>query len=151
MWGIQRVTPVQQDTPAEPRSRSERNVAVLGSKGPRQVLTFLNGLRGSILLYRLLPAEKARGVVNSPRRNGKKAAMASIWTRYRALAILYSGFIVVYLPCLFSQAPSGAAFCRIQPEAERYACSDRLKTSVLGEVLSSLVLLRFYPSAMSLS
>ena len=60
MWGIQRVTPVQQDTPAEPRSRSERNVAVLGSKEPRQVLTFLNGLRGSILLSGLLPAESAR-------------------------------------------------------------------------------------------
>ena len=72
--------------------------------------------------------------------------MTSIWTSYAPLGVLYSEFIVVYLPCLFNQAPSGAAFCRIQPEAERYACSDRLKTSVLGEVLSSLVLLRFYPS-----
>ena len=26
------------------------------------------------------------------------------------------------------------------------SCADRLKTSVLGEVFSSLVLLRFYPS-----
>ena len=29
--------------PKSPRFRSARNVAVLGSKGPRQVLTFLNG------------------------------------------------------------------------------------------------------------
>ncbi len=61
------VTLVQQGTPAEPRSRSKRNVAVLGSKIPRQVLTFLNGLLGSTLLSGLLPAESARGVVNSPR------------------------------------------------------------------------------------
>ena len=30
--------------PVQTRSRSDKNVAVLGSKGPRQVLTFLNGL-----------------------------------------------------------------------------------------------------------
>lgn len=33
---------------------------------------------------------------------------------------------------------------KIQREEERYVCSNLLKTSALGEVLSNLVLLRFY-------
>ena len=48
-----------------------------------------------------------------------------------------------------SQRPAGAGHgvpCDIQPEGEPYACADRIKTPALGEVLSSLVPLRFYPS-----
>ena len=58
--GLQQVTPVQQAIPKEPRSRSKRNVAVLGSKEPRQVLTFLNGLLGNSLLYGLPAAESGK-------------------------------------------------------------------------------------------
>ncbi len=85
MWGFLQGTPVQQDTPTEPRSRSERNVAVLGSKEPRQVLTFLNGLRGSILLYELLPAESARGVVNSPRGDVEENSNGKYMDELRAI------------------------------------------------------------------
>ncbi|MDE5680238.1 MAG: hypothetical protein K2I01_07410, partial [Lachnospiraceae bacterium] len=75
--------------------------------------------------------------------------MANVWTSYAAPVILHSGFLVVYIPLLLQQNYYWeiAAFCIIQPTAERYACSDRIKTSSLGEVFSSLVLLRFYSSA----
>ena len=50
---LRRVTPSAEHMPVQTRSRSARNVAVLGSKIPRQALTFLKGLLREQTLYRL--------------------------------------------------------------------------------------------------
>ena len=63
-------------------------------------------------------------------------------------AVLISAYFPQTRLAAFSEANArrAAPFGGFQPEEELYACADRIKTPALGEVFSSLVPLRFYPS-----
>ena len=120
------VTPLCQRIPESPRSRSARNVTVLGSKKPRQVLTFLNGL--------LRESSDAMAGYGSAER------------LHQSEYVIFYASYTSYVVCAKAKLWCKVAFCHVQPPWEGHVCADRIKTPALGEVLSSLVPLRFYPS-----
>ena len=145
--------------PVQTRSRSDKNVVdakLVRDLAKRQ--RFYTVCTGIWLRFRLIVAGVAVPCSRrAPARGALRAALA--WRRPRCQPARYwetrhhKRAHVLALSFETSRAARpdsptgrGADSCEIQPWERPYPSADRIKTPALGEVFSSLVPLRFYPS-----